>query len=242
LAAARQLTPSIQEFRDKFRLTSLETGTTKALDLLQTLTAALEKKDAAAVQTARSAMMTLGQSMEEQIKTIVASAASDPFARCRLASFGGEKSDDKQSYGGRGPAVRFKPAEAVAGASASMPVKLTGVRLYASRYGGGYTPEETTVRVTVRDAKDATLGEARFAYAKFGFDAQWVDLVFDSPITIAKPGETITIAFDPEAHQTKGIYFHYQKNPAASHSLVGTVSSGFQELPDREWLMRVAFE
>jgi hypothetical protein len=242
LAAAQRLTPHIQDFLDKFRGTSLEPGTAKALDLIKSLATALEKDDQAAVQTRRSAMATLGRSMEEQIKAIVEGAATDSFARCRIASFGGEKSEGVQSYGGSGPALRFKPAELLSGIGANTPVKLKGVRLYASRYGRGYAPEEATMRVILRDAKDSTLGEASFAYAKFGFDAAWVDLVFEQPLTITQPGESITLAFDPEATQTKGIYFHYQKNPTTSHSLVGTVSGGFKELPDREWLMRVAFE
>lgn len=242
LAAARALSPAIQEFRDKFRLTSLEAGTAKALDLLATLIAALEKGDQPAIQGARSAMMTLGSEMEAQIKTLTDSGPSDPFANCRFASFGGEQSEGEQSYGGRGPAIRFQPAESALGVRAGESVRLKGVKVYASRYGGGYTPEETTLRVTVRDGKDATLREARFAYAKFGFEPKWVALVFEQPVTIAKADEPITIAFDPEATQTKGIYFHYQKNPATSHSLAGTVSSGFKEIPDREWMVRVAFE
>lgn len=243
LAAARRLAPHMQNFLAKFSDTPLATGTTQALDLLRSLIAALEKDDQSAVQKARTAMMTLGQSMEAQIKTLTdLPKVDDPFTNCRLASFGGEQSEGKQSYGGRGPALRFQPSELVSGIRADEPIRLKGVRLYAGRYGGGYTPEETTLRVTVRDAQDTTLAETRFAYAKFGFEAKWVNLVFESPVVIAKPGEPITIAFDPEAAQTKGIYFHYQKDPATSHSLAGTVSSGFKETPDREWMILVAFE
>jgi len=75
LAASRRLTPHIQDFLNKFRGTALEPGTAKALDLIKSLATALEKDDRAAVQTSRSAMATLGQSMEEQIKGITAAAA-----------------------------------------------------------------------------------------------------------------------------------------------------------------------
>ena len=78
LAAARRLTPYIQDFSEKFRGTSLETGSGKALDLIKSLTVALEKEDQNAVQTTRSAMATLGRSMEEQIKAIAAGTANDP--------------------------------------------------------------------------------------------------------------------------------------------------------------------
>ncbi|MFO1514002.1 MAG: Ig-like domain-containing protein [Verrucomicrobiota bacterium] len=74
LAAAQQLTPYIKEFLDQFRGTSLEAGTTKALALIKSLTVALEKDDQDAVQTTRSAMATLGRSMEEQIKSLAEAA------------------------------------------------------------------------------------------------------------------------------------------------------------------------
>lgn len=168
--------------------------------------------------------------------------APDPFAGCRMAAFGGERSEDKQSYGGRGPAIRFKPTELLTDLRPNEPVRLKGIRLSASRYGGGYPPEQTFLRVLVLDGQGATLGEGVFASALFGNRAKWVDLVFENPIAIASPAEELTVAFDPSATQTKGIYFHFQKNPAVSHSLAGTVRNGFTATPDREWLMRVAFE
>ena len=74
LAAAQRLTPHIKEFLDQFRGTMLEAGTAKALDLIKRLTTALEKDDQDAVQTTRSAMATLGRSMEEQIKSLAEAA------------------------------------------------------------------------------------------------------------------------------------------------------------------------
>ena len=168
--------------------------------------------------------------------------AEDSLANSRIASIGGDKSEGQQSYGGRGPAVRFKPAELLPGVRANAPLLLKGVRLYASRYGSGYSPEEAKLRVIVRDANDTTLAANDFAYAKFGYKTGWVDLVFDQPVGIQNANEPVTIALDPEATQFKGIYFHYQKNPATSHSLAGSVASGFKELSDREWMVRACFE
>lgn len=168
--------------------------------------------------------------------------ASAPFANCRFASFGGDTSEGRQSYSGRGPAIRFKPADVLSNVHAGEPLTLKGVRLYASRYGSGYPLDETKLRVQVLDAQTNTLEQAEFAYANFNYRECWVDLVFAQPVTIRNPGDTLTIAFDPEATRFKGIYFHYQKNPPASHSLAGTVSEGFQPLADREWTIRAAFE
>ena len=170
------------------------------------------------------------------------SVARSPLANCRVVSFGGDKSEGQQSYGDRGPAIRFKPVELLPGVRANAPLTLKGVRLYASRYGSGYSPEATKLHVILRGANDTVLAETDFAYAKFGYKADWVDLVFDQPVRIEHPGEPVTIAFDPEATQSKGVYFHYQKNPATSHSLAGNVSTGFKEVTDREWMVRACFE
>jgi uncharacterized membrane protein YgcG len=171
-----------------------------------------------------------------------AALANDPLAACRIVAFGGDRSDDVQSYGGSGPAIRFKPADFLSSIPAGETVALKGVRLYASRYGANYSPEETKLKVQVLDNQDAKLAEVTFPYAKFGFRAGWVNLVFDKPVLVKQPGELLTIAVDPEATRNKGVYFHFQKNPADSHSLAGTVKDGFKTLSDREWLIRACFE
>jgi hypothetical protein len=170
-----------------------------------------------------------------------APVAQDAFAGCRVVALGGDKSEGMQSYGGRGPAVRFKPADLLAGVPAGEPLALKGVRLFASRYGSGYSPETTKFHVQVLDAQGGKLADAAFPYAKLSYRAGWVDLVFDQPVVLKQPGELVTIAFDPEATQTKGVYFHYQTNAPASHSLAGRAGDGFKELPDREWMMRACF-
>jgi HEAT repeat protein len=76
LASLRQLAPFMQEFREKFQGTSLEAGTTKALELVKSLSAALEKGNQDAAQITLEAMNTLGKDMEEQIKVIKESAES----------------------------------------------------------------------------------------------------------------------------------------------------------------------
>jgi len=74
LAALRRLAPHVQEFREKFQGTLLEAGTTNALELVKSLSAALEKSDKDAAQIALEAMNALGRNMEEQIKAINESA------------------------------------------------------------------------------------------------------------------------------------------------------------------------
>jgi hypothetical protein len=183
------------------------------------------------------------QSSAESEKPEAAKAplAQDPFGDCRVVALGGDKSEGMQSYGGSGPAVRFKPAEFLTGLPAGEPLALKGVRLFASRYGSGYSPKDAKLNVQVLDARGGKLADAGFPYSKFSYRVGWVDLVFDRPVVVKQPGELVTIAFDPEATQTKGVYFHYQKNPAASHSLAGKAGAELKEVPDREWMMRACF-
>jgi hypothetical protein len=259
ITSLRNLAPRIQQFRDTVKGTSLEAGTAEALERLRPLMTALEKGDFDEARTAMQTIGALGQKMEEQIKAVTEASpvpapdpislgewkppvANSPLANCRVASFGGDRSEGQQSYGGQGPAIRFEPSGSLPGVPTSAPIALKGIRLYASRYGTGYAPEETKLHVIVRDAKDTMLAEAHFPYAKFGYKADWVELVFDQPVRIQNPDEPVTIVFNPEATRYKGVYFHYQKDPSTSHSLAGTIAGGFKELTDREWMVRACFE
>jgi hypothetical protein len=147
-------------------------------------------------------------------------------------------SDGKQSYGGSCPAIQFSLAD-LGGAGDSLFLK--GFKLYASRYGGRFNPATTNVYVYIIDSKDKVLQKAAFPYALFDFDPKWVNLVLQNPIPIQQGESRLTIVVDPEAHQTKGVYFHYNKNPQKSHSLKATPGKGYENLPDREWLIRAYF-
>jgi RNA polymerase sigma-70 factor (ECF subfamily) len=165
----------------------------------------------------------------------------EPFKDCVEAKHDDGNSGGMQSYGGRGPAIRFRPADFLPKDKAGAPLALKGIRVYGSRYGSGYDPAKTLIHVTVLDPQNRALGKAEVPYAKFSYRQQWVDLPFENPVNIANPGEELTIAVNPEAHQTKGIYFHYNKNPKESHSSAGTVENGFQPVADREWMIRAHF-
>ncbi len=163
----------------------------------------------------------------------------EPFEGCGEVKYDNGKSDDMQSYGERCPTMRILPADSGLGAET---LALKGFRLYASRYGSGYIPGKTFLYAYIIDSRDKILQKAVFPYAKFSYKPKWVNLVLEEPVAIEKPAEYLTIAFDPEAHRTKGIYFHYNKNPQVSHSLVGTAGKGFTALPDREWMIRTYFQ
>ena len=156
-----------------------------------------------------------------------------------------EASSDKQSYGGSGPAIEIDLESAileVPGASRDITV-LKGIRLYAGRYGSGYDTQNTFIKAAILDSAKKVRWQGRFPYGLFTYNSRWVDLILPQPVPVSKllaeADSKIVVALDPEAHQTKGIYFHYQKNPPVSHSFAGTIERGWKPVPDREWNIQV---
>lgn len=167
-------------------------------------------------------------------------AAVDPFSGCVEISFSSAVSEDKQSYGGIGPAIKFSISDATPSTVPSKVYAINGFRFYGSRYGSGYEPKTTMIKAALQDANGKVVWQESFPYALLSYKAKWVDLVPSQPISLAgQPLAPLTFSLNPEAHQTKGVYFHYLKNPPKSHSLAGTVERGFKDVPDREWLIRV---
>jgi hypothetical protein len=168
---------------------------------------------------------------------------ADPFKGCIEAKYDTGKSDGMQSYGGRGPAVRIRLSDFIPEGVPASAIKLKGLRLYASRYGSGYDPEKTSLRVLLLDSKSNVVQEETFPYAPFSYREKWVELAFSRPVpmgTLAS-GESLIVALDPEATQYKGIYFHYNNDPKSSHSMAGSRSNGFTDVTDREWMIRAYF-
>lgn len=167
---------------------------------------------------------------------------TDPFAGCIEAKYDTTITpENMQSYGGSGPAIDFPVMDFLPKGTPLNKVTLRGVRLYAGRYGSGYPPETTPLKVSIIDATGKVRWSGTFPYDLFNYKPAWVDLPFPQPLPLTdlinSDNPAIRIAFDPEAHQTKGIYFFYAKNPPTSHSFVGTVAKGFKPLPEREWVV-----
>ncbi len=149
------------------------------------------------------------------------------------------ESDDMQSYGGVGPRIVFTLSDLVPEDMLGQPLGVFGLRIYGSRYGGGYDPEETMIEVSFLDADQEPYATRDIPYARFSHDPEWVEVVFDEPVAIeTQDQDFLGILLDPYAHQTKGIYFHYNQDPAESHSSCGRVGKDFAATPDREWMIR----
>lgn len=166
----------------------------------------------------------------------------DPFEGLVEVKYDDGVSDGKQSYGGACPYIRFPATMWGIFARTRLITKgeaVMGLRVYGSRYGSGYDPETTMLHVTFVDEDGKEVAKADFPYSLFSYKERWVDLVLPEPIMSGV--EEFKIIFDPEAHQTKGIYFHYMRNPAESHSGIAKNGKADKPTPDREWMIRAYF-
>ena len=169
-------------------------------------------------------------------------AATDPFADGLFINFADGASQGQQSYGGRGPGVRFVPAEHLAEGIDAGQLELVGFQVYASRYGSGYDPEETLIELALADEGGNVRHREVLTYAPFSYREQWVDLVLSRPLALAdlpSPDASWLVALDPGAGRSRGIYFHYREPTGALTSLVGTAQAGFEPVEGREWMIRV---
>jgi len=185
-----------------------------------------------------------GQKGTKLLKDWKPRKTAGPFGDCVAIPANAEPTQDKQSYGGQGPAIELRVDPTKVGSGKLLPdeIMVKGFSLYASRYGAGFNPQTTNVHVMVLDSNKEVRWQGEVPYAAFSFKPQWVNVILPEPkplSELADKDDKLTLAFDPEAHQTKGVYFYYQKNPEKSHSLAGTLGSGFRAVTDREWLMRI---
>ena len=109
------------------------------------------------------------------------------------------------------------------------------VRIYGSRYGGGYDPEKTLFGVTICDERLRPLGAARAPYSRFAFGKyDWVEIPLAEPVRVPKRFKVVA-AFDPQA--TRGVYVAYAEG-GGTHSGYGL--PGGSERPferDKNWMI-----
>lgn len=100
----------------------------------------------------------------------------DPFEGAIELKHDDGESDGKQSYGGRGPAIQFSLNDFFPDDASREDLVLKGFRIYGSRYGSGYDPENTKLRVAVFSPGSQANAEYSIGHELFGDDAKWVDL------------------------------------------------------------------
>ncbi len=137
------------------------------------------------------------------------------------------ESDGKLSMSGSGPAVRFGGVPDGA--------ELTRLRMYASRYGSGFDPETTFADYYVFDDEGRLFQTGRIPYALFTYEAQWVDV----PLKPVKVPAAFWVLINPNAHQYKGVYTHYDTDVQATHSKQGRIPEELSDLREKwDWMIR----
>ncbi|MHC5009589.1 MAG: S41 family peptidase, partial [Planctomycetota bacterium] len=113
---------------------------------------------------------------------------------------------------------------------------IRAVRIYGSRYGGGYDPAETTFSVSVTDDALKPLATVTASYDRFELGHwDWVEVEFDEPVKVPSSFRVVA-AFDPTAR--KGVYVAYSAT-ASSHSGYGLAGGDFRPYDhDKEWMIR----
>jgi hypothetical protein len=134
--------------------------------------------------------------------------------------------EDKRSLGGDGQAVKFeRPAGTFA---------VTGVRVYGSRYGGGYDPAIEIAKVSICDGSLEPIVSAVVPLEKFRVGAfGWVDV----PVEPVIPPETFYVHVDFYSTRTKGVYLGIDTN-GGGHSISGTLGKPGSALTQGDWMLR----
>ncbi|MBN1346626.1 MAG: hypothetical protein JXQ73_28305 [Phycisphaerae bacterium] len=169
-------------------------------------------------------------------------AKGDAFKDLIEAKQDSGSADGKQSYGGSGPAVRFELKEILPQGAPPKDAVLHGLRVHASRYGGGYDASKSMVTVAALDGKNEPVRQWTFPYAEFGRTPKWVDLVLPEPApleALCPDGKTLTIAIDPEATQSRGIFFRYSKAEGGAFGQIWSPKKKtLKPVSGRIWMIR----
>lgn len=131
----------------------------------------------------------------------------------------------KQSFAGRGHAVRFETPEGK--------WVLSAVKLHGSRYGFPKPPQEDFL-IWVCNEQGDKLAELKIPYKTFKREAEkWVTMnVTPTPVP-----QKFLLCFDFNAESTKGIYVSYDANPSGN-SLVGVPGKEFNPWQKGDWMIR----
>ena len=139
----------------------------------------------------------------------------DPFKGCIEAKYDTGKSDGMQSYGGQGPAIRIRLSDFIPEGVPASEIKLKGLRLYASRYGWGYDPEKTSLKVLLLDSKRNVVQEETFPYARFSYKEKSVEFAFSKPMRWGRwqAGRNHSYCLGPRGYAIQGHLLPLQQRP-----------------------------
>jgi hypothetical protein len=144
------------------------------------------------------------------------------------------------SYDG-GEATGYKQLYTEAARVDFQPVKdwkatyLTGVEIYARRYGSGADPKKSYTNVAVTDSEGKVLTQKLVPYASYPTEAGWVYV--DLP-TI-KVSEVYSVVVYPYARPEFGVEIGCTEKTKVFRSFQGNPSAGFKLVEDKtDWMIR----
>lgn len=112
---------------------------------------------------------------------------------------------------------------------------LTGVEIYARRYGGGSDPKKSYTNVAVTDSEGKVLTQKLVPYASYPAEAAWVRV--DLPTV--KVTDVISVVVYPYARPEFGVEIGYTEKTKIFRSFQGNPSVGFSLVEDKtDWMIR----
>ena len=164
----------------------------------------------------------------EAIRTAISKPEFEFPESVELLSHTAEPSVGKQSYGGRGFAVKFTRPE--------KPSRVFVVEFYGSRYGHSQAPGED-FHIYLLDGDQKLIQDTPIPYGRVQQgNEKWYRFVVP-PVEVPRE---FFVGLWFNAHQTKGIYISKNSAPEQSHSYTGTLEAGYKPVTDQaEWMVRV---
>ncbi len=163
------------------------------------------------------------------VLTLLSSAvAEDTFQERALRHDSGTATAYSQLYA-EAARVDFQPVKAWDA------TYITGVSVYARRYGGGSDPAKSYTNVAVTDKDGKVLAQKLVPYSNFGLDAGWVTV--DLPTL--KVSGLFSVVVYPYARADFGVEIGYTEKSTTFHSFQGNPSAGFKLVEGKfDWMIR----
>ena len=140
----------------------------------------------------------------------------------------GDTTQSKKSLGGSGHAVAFERTAETG--------TVTGIRIFAARYGYPQPPKED-FHVYLLDENQKVIKDFPLPYSTIKRTGQmrWYNL----PVKPTEVPERFYVALSFNPGRTKGVYLGLDETAAKSHSFAGLPGRGFQPFTGGDWMVRV---
>jgi hypothetical protein len=149
----------------------------------------------------------------------------------RVLSFDAGTADAYSQLYSEAARVDFQPVKAWAA------TYVTGVSIYARRYGSGSDPSKSYANVAITDKEGKVLAQKLVPYSKFPTDAAWVKV----ELPTLKVTDVFCAIIFPYARADFGIEIGHSEKSKAFRSFQGNPSAGYKLVEGKfDWMIRVS--